>query len=144
MPYWRLFYHLIWATKGRAPLITSDAIERTLIGGMRDKAAELGAIVHAAGCADDHVHLGVSVPPSVGLATFAGQVKGASSHLLNQTLPLPQRFARQAEYGVVSFGEKQLPWVVEYVENQRQHHAERNTYASLERFEAPATPLEES
>lgn len=104
MPYWRLFYHLFWATKGRAPLITSDAIERTLFAGMRDKAAELGAIVHAAGCADDHVHLAVSVPPSVGLATFAGQVKGASSHLLDQTLPLPQRFARQAEYGAVSFG----------------------------------------
>ncbi|NLD71320.1 MAG: IS200/IS605 family transposase [Chloroflexi bacterium] len=135
MPYWRLFYHLVWATKGREALITTESLERTLIAGVRDKASEMGAIVHAVGCADDHVHLVVSVPPSVGLAAFVGQVKGASSHLVNHTLPLPQRFGWQAEYGVVSFGEKQLPWVVDYVENQRRHHADRSTYASLERYE---------
>jgi REP element-mobilizing transposase RayT len=24
MPYWRMFYHIVWTTKHRAPLITPD------------------------------------------------------------------------------------------------------------------------
>jgi len=25
MPYWQLFYHIVWATKNREPLIPADA-----------------------------------------------------------------------------------------------------------------------
>ncbi len=46
------------------------------------------------------------------------------------------RFAWQAGYGVVSFGSKDLPWVTDYIHNQREHHAAGKTHDRLERIEA--------
>jgi hypothetical protein len=40
----------------------------------------------------------------------------------------------QAGYGVVSFGTGDLPWVIEYVRNQREHHARATVHDRLERI----------
>ena len=132
MPYSRLFYHFVWATQDRDPFI-QGALEKRLHGAIRAKADDLGALVHAVGGTEDHVHLVVSVPPAVSLAQFVGQVKGNSAHCANHELALPYHFAWQAEYGVVSFGGKQLDRVVRYVLNQRTHHREGTNIPFLER-----------
>ena len=121
MPYWRLFYHCIWATKNRLPLIT-DSVAPNLYAAIASKGNDLGAIVHAIGGIEDHVHLAVSIPPSIAPAQFIGQVKGNSSHYMNHSVRLEAEFKWQEEYGVVSFGERNLPMVVEYVRNQKEHH----------------------
>jgi hypothetical protein len=36
---------------------------------------------------------------------------------------------------VVSFGTRDLPWVVAYIENQREHHARGTIHERLERVE---------
>jgi len=43
-------------------------------------------------------------------------------------------FNWQAEYGVVSFGGKQLDMVIKYVKNQRAHHSEGTIIPFLERI----------
>ena len=136
MPYWRLFYHFVWGTKNREPLIAPQW-EEALHNAIAAKATELGAFVHAVGGIEDHVHLVVSVPPKIALSTFIGQVKGNSSHFVNHGLDVDTHFAWQAEYGVVSFGGKMLDTVAQYAKNQRQHHADRTTIAMLERVTPP-------
>jgi putative transposase len=131
MPYWRLFYHITWATKNRM-LWINPAWETSLHNVIAAKAAALRGMVYAVGGVEDHVHLVVSVPPSIALSEFVGQVKGNSSHFVNHELKPDYRFAWQGEYGVVSFGGKQLDMVVKYVKNQRQHHGVRTTIAFLE------------
>jgi len=42
----------------------------------------------------------------------------------------------QTGYGVVSSGTKDLPWIIEYIRNQKAHHAEGTTLDRLERIEA--------
>jgi putative transposase len=131
MPYWRLFYHFVWGTKNREPLIAvewSDSLHNVIAA----KAADLGAFVHAVGGIEDHVHLVASVPPKIALSTFIGQVKGNSSHFVNHGLDVDILFAWQGEYGVTSFGGKMLDTVVRYVKNQRTHHAEGTTIDMLE------------
>ena len=88
VPYWRLYYHFVWATKGRDPLIQTS-LEKRLHGAISAKA---GALVHAVGGTDDHVHVGTSVPPSLALSHFVGQLKGSRSHLVRSELALPFRF----------------------------------------------------
>jgi len=131
MPYWRLFYHFVWGTKNREPLIAPEW-EDSLHNVIAAKATELGAFVHAVGGTEDHAHLVVSVPPKIALSTFIGQVKGNSSHFVNHELNVDIHFAWQAEYGVVSFGGKMLDMVAGYAKNQRKHHEERTTIAMLE------------
>jgi hypothetical protein len=74
-----------------------------------------------------------------------GQLKGASSHEVNQQLGLRDKTLQwQTGYGVVSFGTGDLDWVKAYVRNQRQHHAGGKTCDRLERvtaLEADRTPV---
>lgn len=83
MAYWQLFYHFVWAVKDRAPLIT-PTLEPQLYQYLRGKGIDLGGIVHAVGGIEDHVHVAVSIPPRIAVATYVGQLKGASSHSQNQ------------------------------------------------------------
>jgi putative transposase len=83
MPYWRLFYHVVWAAEHRLSLI-EPACESDLFGHLRDKAISLECIPHAIGGMPDHIHIAISVPPKLPVATLIGQLKGASSHHANQ------------------------------------------------------------
>jgi putative transposase len=113
-------------------LITAE-FEQRLYNVIAAKSKSLGAVVYAVGGMNDHIHLAASVPPKAALAQFIGQVKGNSSHFVNHELALPYHFGWQAEYGIVSFGEKQLNWIVNYVKNQPQHHSEKRNVPFLER-----------
>jgi putative transposase len=130
---WRLFYHIVWATKGREPLIDKRigvAIERSILTNLE----EMDAIPHALYLMPDHVHLAVSVPPRHSIADFMRHVKGASSRLLNVTESQSDlsRFAWQTDYGIVTFSERSLKDVVAYVENQAAHHANNNLWPIYE------------
>jgi len=135
MPYWRLFYHIVWGTKQRLPLI-DPAWESDLHGYLWGKATALECIPHAIGGMSDHIHVVISIPPKLAIAMVIGQLKGASSHHINEKYANGS-FAWQAEYGVLSFAEKALPTIVEYVKNQKEHHAQNTTKAALENLVSP-------
>jgi REP element-mobilizing transposase RayT len=63
------------------------------------------------------------------------KLKGASSHYVNHGLVNRKLLDWQTGYGVVTFGTKDLEWVVRYVQNQKAHHAQRSTVDRLERIE---------
>jgi len=134
MPYWKLYYHFIWGTKNRLPLIDST-LEPELYRAIAGKAQKLGGFVQAIGGVEDHVHFGVSFPPKVAPAKFIGDVKGNSSHYVNHVIRPDFEFYWQDEYGVLSFGERNLSSVVRYIHNQKQHHAEGTLIESMERMD---------
>jgi len=134
MPYYQLYYHIVWATKERLPLITPE-LESDLHRYLRGKGLEIGGVVHAVGGVEDHVHVAVSIPPRLAVSTFIGQVKGASSHWVTHVVPVKMPFEWQEGYGVLSFGKQALPRVVEYVLNQRQRHHDRRLIQDMERTE---------
>lgn len=132
MSYWQLFYHFVWSTKYRAPLITAE-LEPILYGHIRHKAISFGGVIFALNGTADHVHLVTAVPPTIPIAKFVGQVKAVSSGRINKSNLLPHSFYWQEEYGVFSFDKKRLPNFVEYVERQKEHHAQQNLIPILER-----------
>lgn len=133
MPYWQLFYHIVWATRGREPIIRGDK-EGIIHNAIVRKASALGGKVFAIGGVEDHVHLVVSIPPSIAIATFIGQVKGASSALVNKSGLYPFPFRWQSEYSVFSFDRKRLPYVVQYVKEQKERHQTGKIIPVLERL----------
>ncbi|MEX0611075.1 MAG: transposase [Pirellulales bacterium] len=85
--------------------------------------------------------MAVSIRPTLLISEFIGQLKGGSSHDVNQAIGRNQKVIEwQAGYGVVSFGTRDMPWVVEYIRNQREHHARGTVHERLERItqEEPA------
>lgn len=86
------------------------------------------------------MHLAITIPPTLAISEFIGQLKGISSHEVNQRMGTHGKALQwQAGYGVVSFGTAHLDWVVRYIENQREHHAKGRTIERLERI----APLDE-
>src|SRR5438876_199708 len=88
--------HLVWHTKNNRPLLSPE-VEKAAHGAIRQRALRTpGVILHAVIGTEDHVHVAVSIPPMVPISTFIGDVKGYSSHTLNQLFSWPgERFAWQ-------------------------------------------------
>ena len=134
MPYYELYYHLVWATKEREPLIT-PALLPDLLQYLRGKGIQLGGIVHAVGGIEEHVHVAASIPPRIAVATYVGQLKGASSHWVTHVSGHGFPFAWQEGYGALSFGKRALPQVVEYVLDQQDRHRKQQLIPEMERDE---------
>lgn len=133
MPYWQLFYHVIWSTKNRLPLLTPK-VEPVIHNFLRTKAIGLGATVFALNGIEDHIHLVVSIPPKIAVARFIGQIKAVASTKFNKSDFDSPPFYWQDEYGVFSFDAKRLPNYIAYVDRQKQHHAQGTTIPILERM----------
>jgi putative transposase len=132
LPYWQLFYHGVWATRYREPLISTE-LEPVIYGLLRGKAVGLGAEVFALNGMEDHVHIVVAIPPKLSVAGFIGKVKAATSTRFNKSGLLNRPFFWQEEYAVLSFDRKRLPRYVAYVQNQKAHHAQAKVIPVLER-----------
>lgn len=133
MPFYRLYYHLVWATKNREPLIQPE-IENRLFGYIVNKAAESGVYIYAINGWDDHIHLVASIPPKHAVADVVKRLKGASSHNLNHVGGLDGSFGWQRGYGALTVGEQHRPIAEAYVQNQKEHHQKQSTNAWLERY----------
>ncbi len=132
MPFWRLYYHLVWATHSREALIL-PTLEPHLYAYLVSKAAELNVYVYAVNGCSDHVHLLAAIPPKHAVAEVVRNLKGASSHFINHSLNLEYTFAWQRGYGALSLGERQREVAQNYILRQKQHHGEGNVNAWLER-----------
>ncbi|VEP13148.1 transposase [Hyella patelloides LEGE 07179] len=138
MSYWRLYYHLVWATKQRLPLIKPE-LEAKLHGYIIGKADYLGCITHDINGTENHIHIVASIPPSLSISQYVKKIKGSSSHHWNNTLASnSDKFYWQQGYGVFSMGSKQLETAVNYVKNQKIHHSQGTTIPALEN-DAPDT-----
>jgi REP element-mobilizing transposase RayT len=135
---WRVDYHLVWTTARRAPLIdatTAESVRRAI----RAAAEELGATVHAVGTMPDHVHVVASIPPEIAPADFIQTLKHASARHLDpgHRKDDPALFAWQADYGVMTIGEADLPETVDYVEHQPARHAAGRLWREFELTDPP-------
>ena len=132
MAFYRLYYHLVWATKNREHLIQLE-IEKRLKAYIVTKAAEQGVYVYAVNGWYDHLHLVASIPPKHAVADVVKRLKGASSHDLNHAGGLGGSFAWQRGYGALTMGEQHRSKAIAYVDKQKEHHKKNTTNTWLER-----------
>ena len=136
--------HLTWHCKESAAMLTPQ-VEPVAHRLIRERIIKTpGVYVHEIGGTDTHVHVAVTIPPTLLISEFVGQLKGATSHEVNEQFALRGKVLQwQAGYGAVSFGARDLGWVKQYIENQRPHHAAGKTQDRLERISEDGTYTEE-
>ncbi len=120
----QLHYHIVFSTKNREQTITAEIRERIwdYLGGIiRGE----GGIPHRIGGMADHVHLLVTLPQTKPLADTLRQLKAGSSTWIHQTFPSSELWW-QSGYGAFSVSHSAIPSVIEYIERQEEHHAERS------------------
>ena len=134
MTYWRLHYHLIWATYNREPILTLER-EKMFYGVLYRKGEELGLKIHAAGNIEDHAHLVASIPPKLAVADCVRHLKGASAFAINHMAGSDGQFKWQGGYGAFTVGERSLETVMEYAAKQKEHHDENRLVEIYERID---------
>jgi putative transposase len=127
--------HCVFSTKERRPWLASNIRERLwpYLGGI---ARENSMKALAIGGVADHVHLLLSLPPTLSVSKAMQWLKGNSSKWLRETFPelLREDFAWQEGFGAFSIGVSGVPETVRYIQTQEEHHRQRSFRQELEIF----------
>lgn len=117
--------HLIFVTKYREPLIT-PAAEPFIHESLRRQLLGMNCPVEAINGMHEHIHILFLLHPQKALSDVVKQVKGGSSHAINQSNLLPYKFTWATGYAAFSVSESGVPIVKKYIQNQKEHHKKRN------------------
>ncbi|HMJ07403.1 MAG TPA: IS200/IS605 family transposase [Pyrinomonadaceae bacterium] len=131
--YSSLFYHIVFSTKHRKNWIEPKIENRVwaYIGGVarthRMSAIQVGGI-------EDHAHVLVMAKPVISPSQIAQHLKGESSKWVHQEFENMKTFAWQDGYGAFSVSKSKVPDVIDYIKNQREHHATESFEEEYERL----------
>jgi putative transposase len=130
----QLYYHFAWATHCREPLI--DRTWRPqLLEIINDEVKTRGGFALRHNAMPDHAHLLCRLPPTVLLADFIGQLKGATSFTVNKEIRPKFKLHWQEGYGVLSLRKDEIEKVARYIDRQEEHHRRAKLSAVLETVE---------
>ena len=116
-----LHCHLVFSTKDREPWIKHEIENRVwaFLGGI---ARENGMKALQIGGMPDHIHIVLGIPPTLSISKAAQLIKGGSSKWIKTEFPGMNGFGWQDGYGAFSVSKSNLPDVICYVQNQKEHH----------------------
>jgi putative transposase len=116
--YLNLNVHIVFATKGRAPMIGNAWLDdlHAYLGGI---ARNLGAVPLAVGGVADHIHLLVSLKSTHCVADLVREIKKGSTAWARDKY---HAFEWQVGYGAFSVSAGGVPATVTYIAGQAEHH----------------------
>ncbi len=79
-------YHVVWSTKYRYRVL-QGAIRERIRDIIRQVCSEMGVHIVKGVLARDHVHMFLSVPPQLAIATVMQRIKGRSSRRVQMEFP---------------------------------------------------------
>jgi putative transposase len=129
----KIWIHAIWATKERMPLI-HQSIEQKIHQFVSEQLKELGCPVRIINGMPDHIHCLFLLNPQKSITEVIKQIKGSSSHFVNQANLIADKFAWQTGYAAYSVSESVLEKVFQYIKNQKQHHQKKSFQQEYEGF----------
>lgn len=129
----KIWIHAIWATKDRQPIIVPSA-ETKIHSHLNKELREMGCPVRITNGMPDHVHSLFLLNPQRSITEVIKQIKGSSSHFINQNNLVPQKFAWQTGYAAYSVSESVLDKVFVYIQNQKLHHQKKSFQQEYDEF----------
>ena len=129
--YHQLYFHIVWSTKDRLPFI-ADEVREWVVERIASEARRRYGIVLACNAMPDHVHLFVSLPPTIAPATFVGEVKGAASYAFRREYGEARFLKWQTGYSILTLRKNEQGIVIRYIEDQQLRHASGKIWPSLE------------
>ncbi|MBN1553995.1 MAG: IS200/IS605 family transposase [Phycisphaerae bacterium] len=140
MSFTNLNYHIVYSTKERRPFLHADILPQLVkyTGGVIRKLQ--GQLLEANG-PEDHFHLLAILPPTVAISECIQKMKAGSSGWIHTTFPNHQDFGWQDGYAAFSISHSAVPRVLNYIQNQQEHHRkmtfEEELIALLKRHNIP-------
>ena len=140
----KIWIHGLFGTKDRTVLISSE-FEKELYNHIKQKLEnELDCKVRIINGTSDHIHILFLLSPNFSIGDIFKNIKGESSHWLNQSSLTKFKFAWQTGYGAFSVSESMVKKVERYIHNQKEHH-KKMTYEEevklfLKKYELKSNP----
>ena len=133
MSYIKVYIHFVWSTKNRYPFLTKK-IRQDVFTHIRENGKKKNIYVDFINGYKDHVHCLISMRDEHSIRDVAKLLKGESSHWINKNKLTSEKFSWQDEYFAIGVGDKDLPAVRKYIENQESHHAGTTFQQEYDRF----------
>jgi putative transposase len=119
--YTQLTIHVVFAVKNRENIIRK--VHRSelfkymsgIISNKKHKPLSINGV-------GDHVHILFGLNPSVALSDIVRDIKNNSSKFINQKRWVSGHFEWQTGYGGFSYSRSQRSNVINYIDNQEEHH----------------------
>lgn len=131
----KIWIHLIFGTKGRMPLIKESFEKKLHVHIKQIIENDFKCLISAINGTSDHIHILILQNQNYSIAEIAKNVKGNSSHWINQNGFIKNKFAWQTGYGAFSISESMIDKVKKYIENQKEHHRKMSFAEEYKRFE---------
>jgi putative transposase len=129
--YTNLITHNVFSTKDRAELI-NDEIKPELHAYLGGLVKELKGKPIKINGMSDHVHILAGLPPTVSTSEALRFIKANSSKWVSEKFKRP--FEWQKGYGAFSVSRSGMDVVVNYIENQVEHHQKRDFREEFKAF----------
>ncbi len=129
----KLWIHAIWATKNRMPLV-DQSIEQKVYAFISDQLREQGCPVRIINGMPDHIHCLFLLTPQKSIAEVIKQIKGSSSHYINQNSLTSEKFAWQTGYAAYSVSESVVEKVFYYIKKQKLLHQKKSFQKEYDEF----------
>lgn len=120
----KIWLHVVFTTKNRNPLIHFD-IENDIYIHMHEQLIKSGCYVHIINGMPDHVHLLFWQNHKMSIIDIIKQVKGNTSHWINEQKLIPYKFVWQRGFAAFSVSESHLERIFQYIKNQKRHHRDK-------------------
>ena len=121
MSYTQTSYHIVLRTHRSIPAITEDC-ERDLYSYILGFINNKGGHLYRIGGMPDHIHIFVSLPSTLSLASFVQRVKTYSSKWLKTNRNFPDFRGWGHEYAGFSYSFRDKDMIVGYIMRQKEHH----------------------
>lgn len=131
MSYTTSYYHIVIRTYRSEPTINEEH-ERELYAYIYGIAKNLKCQTYRIGGIADHIHMFVSLPSYLSLASFVQRVKTDSSKWLKANPHFPRFSGWGREYAGFSYSLRDKDMIVGYIKKQKEHHR-KNTFAEEHR-----------
>lgn len=114
----KIWIHAIWATKYRQALIHKN-VENTMYQFIAEQLRAQGCPVRIINGMPDHIHCLFLLSPQKSIAEVIKQIKGSSSHFINQTNLNVAKFSWQTGYAAFSVSESAVDRVFHYIKKSK-------------------------
>ncbi len=123
--YTQLFVHIVFSTKRRENVLTREVREKVFrfISGVIEKRNQKLYII---GGYLNHVHIFLSLTPTVQIDTLVRDIKHSSSKFINDNKLINGLFRWQEGYGAFTNSVKDIDRVINYIKNQEEHHSKKS------------------
>ncbi len=116
--FYNVWLHVVFTTKDRQPLITSD-LEEVLFPFLYDEFSEIGCKLKIVNGLADHIHCLFMLDAQNSYSAVMKQIKGASSHFINQHHVILEKFSWQKGYAVFSVSNADVDTVYDFIKKQK-------------------------